>query len=187
MLSYIWIGMMAAAIVFGAVNGSLEAVSTAALAGAESAVKLIFSIAGPMLLWSGAAELMRRGGLLTALSGWVWRPISAMLGLRNAGRDLRENICANFSANLLGLGNAATPPGLKAAELLGGQSKRSALSRLIILNTASVQLIPTTVAALRAGYGAASPYDICPAVWLTSGAALLAALGSAVLIGKYAK
>ena len=187
MLSYIWIGMMAAAVVFGAINGRLENVSSAAMAGAESAVNLSFSIAGPMLLWSGAAELMRCGGMLHAISRRIWNPISALLGLKNADRELRENLCGNFSANLLGLGNAAPPPGLRAAETLGAQGNRKALSRLIILNTASVQLIPTTVAALRAGYGSAAPFDICPAVWLTSGAALFAAVGSAVVIGKFLK
>ena len=187
MLSYIWIGMMAVAVVFGVISGRTEFVSAAALEGAGSAVKLTLTLAGPMLLWSGTAELMRSGGMLNAVSRWVWRPISALLGLRKAHRTLRENICGNFSANLLGLGNAATPPGLKAAATLGTNGDRHALSRLIILNTASVQLIPTTVAALRAGHGAASPYDICPAVWLTSGAALLAALGSAVFIGRFNK
>ena len=187
MLSYIWIGMMAVAILFGSITGQLEAVSTAAMEGASAAVKLVFTMAGPMLLWSGSAELMRRGGLLQVLSLKVWKPISVLLGIRDADVDTKENICANFSANLLGLGNAATPPGLKAAEMLGVHNKRRALTRLIILNTASVQLIPTTVAALRAGYGAQSPYDICPAVWLTSCAALTVALGSAAIIGGFAK
>lgn len=183
MLSYIWIGMMAAAVAMGICTGRLAEVGGAAMAGAQDAVELIFSLAGPMLLWSGAAELMRRGGVLSALSRAVWRPISGILRLPAVEHELRENICLNVSANILGLGNAATPPGLAAAKALGSR-KGDSLERFIILNTASLQLIPTTVAALRAGLGAESPYDICPAVWITSAAALAVAMFCAVLCGR---
>jgi spore maturation protein A len=94
-------------------------------------------------------------------------------------------LSANICANLLGLGNAATPMGLQAAKMLSkGSSATDQLCRLVVLNTASIQLIPSTVAALRSSLGSAAPFDILPAVWITSACSAAVGLGSAVLLGK---
>ena len=85
-----------------------------------------------------------------------------------------------MSANLLGLGNAATPAGIRAAQRLhalsGGEAASDELCRLAVLNTASIQLLPTTAAALRSACGAESPFDILPAVWISSAAGVAAGL-----------
>ena len=97
-----------------------------------------------------------------------------------------DSIAANMSANLLGLGNAATPMGIQAAKRLadGKAIASGELCRLIVLNTASIQLIPTNVAAIRSQLGAAVPFDILPAVWLTSIAAAGMGLLAAWFLGR---
>ena len=146
-------------------------VSGAALVGARAAVELCLSLAGVLCLWSGFMELLKQCGLERKLAA-LFRPVLRRL-LPEASRD-EETMAAvsgNLSANLLGLGNAATPLGIRAARrmALGAEGRASnELCRLVVLNTASVQLLPTTVSAVRAGCGAAAPFDILPAVWLSS-------------------
>ena len=95
------------------------------------------------------------------------------------------NLCGNFTANLLGLGNAATPMGIAAVEKMKqGDTATDEMCRLIVLNTASIQLLPTTVAAVRASLGAAQPFDILPAVWVTSLLSASAGVLAAWVMGK---
>ena len=181
MLSVIWVIMVCTALITGAVNGRLEAVGAAALTGASEAVRLCLAIAGPICLWSGVMALLRAGGGAARLSRLL-RPVLKRLFPKAAEEpDTLEKIGANVSANLLGLGNAATPLGMAAAEALGRHCTE--LCRLVVLNTASLQLIPSTIASVRAGLGAASPFDILPAVWLASLASLAVGLGTALLAG----
>ena len=146
-------------------------VSAAALEGAKAAVELCISLAGVLCLWSGFMELLKQCGLEKKLAA-LFRPLLRRL-LPGASRDpeTMAAVSGNLSANLLGLGNAATPLGIRAARhmALGAQGRASnELCRLVVLNTASVQLLPTTVAAVRSGCGAAAPFDILPAVWISS-------------------
>ncbi len=159
-------------LVFAALNGSLTALSAAAVAGAKDAVSLCISLSGMICLWSGVMELMRRAGLSEKLSKFM-RPVLSWL-YPTAAKDpeTMDALSTNVSANLLGLGNAATPAGIKAAvglkRLSGLDSASDELCLLVVMNTASIQLIPATVASLRASFGAAAPFDIIPAVWLSS-------------------
>ena len=128
-------------------------------------------MAGVLCLWSGFMELLKQCGLEAKLAA-LFRPLLRRL-LPGACRDpeTMAAVSGNLSANLLGLGNAATPLGIRAARrmALGAEGTASnELCRLVVLNTASVQLLPTTVAAVRAGCGAAAPFDILPAVWISS-------------------
>ena len=181
-LSWIWVGMTAAALIFGALSGRLEAVSQAALSGAASAVELGISMAGTLCLWSGVMEILRLSGLSAGLARG-FRPLLRRL-FPQASRDPETlaAISANVSANLLGLGNAATPLGIRAVQRMahgkGGAERirkdtredtaSDEVCRLVVLNTASVQLIPASVAALRSAAGCAAPFDILPAVWTAS-------------------
>ena len=170
-MAFIWTAMAAASVACGIMNGRMGQVSGAALEGARAAVELCLSLAGVLCLWSGFMELLKQCGLERKLAA-LFRPVLRRL-LPEASRD-EETMAAvsgNLSANLLGLGNAATPLGIRAARrmALGAEGRASnELCRLVVLNTASVQLLPTTVAAVRAGCGAAAPFDILPAVWLSS-------------------
>ena len=98
--------------------------------------------------------------------------------------ETRAALAENVSANLLGLGNAATPAGIRAAQGLARLGQRDELCLLVVLNTASLQLLPTTAASLRAALGAAEPFDITPAVWLSSALSVAAGLGAAALLRR---
>jgi spore maturation protein A len=187
-MSKIWAALALAAFVFGLVNGKIGEVSAAALEGASSAVTLVISIAGVMCLWTGVLEVMKRSGLASGLAR-LMRPVLGMLFPGHArGKDEMEAISANISANLLGLGNAATPLGIKAVQLMAAGEKASDdLCMFVVLNTASIQLIPATVAGLRAALGSASPFDILPAVWFTSALSVSAGIISAVIMRRFVK
>ena len=170
-MTWIWTGMVVLSLVFGLLSGRTEAVADAALEGATSAVELSLSMAGTLCLWSGVLAILRACELTDAISH-LFRPILRRL-LPQASRDPETlaAVSANMSANLLGLGNAATPIGIQAARRMARGCNGIAsneLCLLVVLNTASIQLLPTTIAALRGAQGAAAPFDILPAVWLSS-------------------
>ena len=155
--------------------------AAAAVTGAKDAVELCLSMAGMLCLWTGVMEVMRQSGLAGGLARLL-RPVLGRL-LPNGAKDgaVMDSLSANVSANLLGLGNAATPLGIEAAKGMSRSSPGAAsdeLCLLVVCNTASIQLLPTTVAAVRSAAGCQSPFDILPAVWLASalsvGAGILA-------------
>ena len=186
-MSWIWTGMAICAVIVGAINGNLAAVGTAALEGAGKAVELCLTMAGAMCLWSGVMEVMKRCELDKVLAKG-FRPVLRLI-LPRASRDA-ETLAAlsgNVSANLLGLGNAATPLGIQAAQRMAQGLDGTAsdeLCRLVVLNTASIQLLPTTVAALRVSHGCTSPFDILPCVWISSVLSVSAGVLAAWLLGK---
>lgn len=177
-MSWIWTGIGGISILCALLRGSPGALAGAALQGAQAGITLAISMAGAICLWSGVGKLMEATGITDRLSGLL-RPVlhrvfpSTRQDMALA-RDLSANICANF----LGLGNAATPMGIQAAKRMRrGDRATDELCRLIVLNTASIQLIPANVAAVRSSLGCGSPFDILPCVWITS--ALSAGLGVA--------
>lgn len=186
-MTWVWTGMVALSLLFGAATGNLGALGGAALEGARSAVELCVSMAGVMCLWTGVMEVMNQSGLSALLAG-AFRPLLRRLMPQTArDPDTLAAVTANLSANMLGLGNAATPLGIRAARAMARGSEGIAsdeLCLLVVLNTASVQLLPTTVAGVRAALGARDPFDILPAVWLASGVAVLAGLAAAKLFAR---
>ena len=186
-MTALWAAMAAAAVLCGLATGRMEAVSAAAVEGAGAAVELALSMAGMLCLWSGVMEVMRRAGLAEKLSRLL-RPVLRRLYPAFAGdRMVMDHIAANVSANLLGLGNAATPLGLKAARAMAKRTPGVAsdgLCMLVVCNTASIQLIPTTVASVRAAAGCQTPFDILPAVWLASALSVAAGILAARLLAK---
>lgn len=170
-MAIVWGVMVMASVVCAVAGGRMAQVSSAALEGARAAVELCISLAGVLCLWSGFMELLKQCGLERKLAA-LFRPLMRRL-LPQASRDAETMaaVSGNLSANLLGLGNAATPLGIRAVRrmALGAEGRATdELCRLVVLNTASVQLLPTTVAAVRAGCGSAAPFDILPAVWVSS-------------------
>ena len=186
-MSVIWVIMVGLSIVCGLATGHGEAVASAALEGASAGIDLAIAMAGALCLWLGVMEIMRRSGLAAGLSHLL-RPVLKRLYPDFARNEPVMNaVSANVSANMLGLGNAATPLGLEAARLMAEQSPGVAsdsLCMLVVCNTASVQLIPTTVASLRAAAGCRTPFDILPAVWLTSAIALAVGITAAKLFAR---
>ncbi len=170
-MSIIWTGMVLVSILCGLATGRGPDVAAAAMEGAAAAIELCLSMAGILCLWMGVMEVMKRAGLSEKLSRLL-RPILRRLYPEfSKDREVMDTISANVSANLLGLGNAATPLGIQAARQMSKKSPGVAsdpLCMLVVCNTASIQLIPTTVASVRAAAGCAAPFDILPAVWLAS-------------------
>ena len=170
-MTWIWCGMVVLSLIFGILTGQMDAVADAAMEGAASAVDLGISMAGVLCLWSGVMEIMNACGLSAGLAR-IFRPLLRRL-LPQASRDQETlaALSANMSANLLGLGNAATPLGIRAARRMArgcGGVASDDLCLLVVLNTASIQLLPTTIASVRSASGAQAPFDILPAVWLAS-------------------
>lgn len=186
-MAWVWTVMVAASLICALFTGNMDAVSTAALEGAQSAVELTVSMAGVMCLWSGVMEVMAQCGLSSLLAR-CFRPVLRRL-LPQASKDNETlaALTANVSANLLGLGNAATPLGIRAARRMAvgcGGVASNELCLLVVLNTASIQLLPTTIASVRAAAGSAAPFDILPAVWLSSVLSVAAGLGTAALLSR---
>ncbi|MBQ1351609.1 MAG: spore maturation protein A [Oscillospiraceae bacterium] len=183
-MSFIWVFMILLSVGSSFFFGTGEQVSKAALEGAAEAVQLCLSMAGILCLWSGIMEVMRRSGLMGTLSR-ILRPILALLYPQfKHDNSVMEPLSANVSANLLGLGNAATPMGIQAATQMNRTCPGVAtdpLCMLVVCNTASIQLIPATIAGVRAAAGAAAPFDILPAVWLASVCSVLAGISAAKL------
>lgn len=188
LMGVIWTGMIIVSIIFSCASGTTEQVGEAALRGAEEAVRLCLDIGGIMCLWCAVMELMRECGIAGALARLL-RPVLRLLFPEAAKHeDILEPLSANVSANLLGLGNAATPMGIRAAKQMAALGKKgeatNELCRLVVLNTASIQLLPTTIAAIRAAEGAAMPFDILPAVWISSAASVAVGLTAAFLMQR---
>lgn len=186
-MTVLWCCVVGVSVLFGLLGGTLDAVSAAALSGAASAVTLCLSMAGALCLWTGVMEVMERSGLAGKLARLFRPPLRRFLPQASRDTETLAAVSANVSANLLGLGNAATPLGLKAASRMAkgtGGVASDELCLLVVLNTASIQLIPATVASLRAAAGCETPFDILPAVWLTSLLALAAGLGMASLLRR---
>ena len=171
-MSWIFTGMLFGSVLFAALSGHGGALSAAAVEGAQAGVTLALSITGAVCLWSGVGKLMEKIGVTASLS----RLLSPVLGriFPSTKKDARlaGSLSANVCANFLGLGNAATPMGIAAVRRLKDPEEPTLatdeMCRLIVLNTASIQFLPTNVAAVRSALGCASPFDILPAVWITS-------------------
>ncbi|MDR0293115.1 MAG: spore maturation protein A [Oscillospiraceae bacterium] len=162
--------MMLCAILFAVFQGTAAEMSAGLLDGAKEAVSLALSMAGVICLWCGVVEVMRRSGLTEKLAALLRLPIGALFPEARKDGALRGDIAASVSANLLGLGNAATPLSIRAATRLQDISGRTGAASdsacmLTILGSCSIQVIPATIAAVRSSQGAANPFDILPAVW----------------------
>jgi spore maturation protein A len=187
-MSWIFTGILGLSVISAAILGRGSELAAAVPKGAQAGITLAISIAGSICLWTGVGKLMEKAGLMKLLSKLL-RPLLGRI-FPDTQKDpvLAGMVSANICANFLGLGNAATPMGIQAAQRLAAKSQNEAacdqLCRLIVLNTASIQLIPSTVAAIRVSLGCNSPFDILPAVWVTSLCSAGLGVTAAWLLGK---
>ncbi len=189
-MAWVWTVLTAAAVVCSLFCGTTDAVSRAALEGAAAAVELAIGIAGGLCLWSGVMALLQRCGLSAKLARLAAPLLRRLLPRAARDDETLAAVSANVSANFLGLGNAATPAGIRAARRMARGLDGTAddeLCRLVVLNTASIQLLPTTVAAMRAACGSKTPFDILPAVWLCSALSVAAGLAAAYGLRRWWK
>lgn len=185
-MGWIFTGMLAIALLGCVLTG--QSIGNAVTDGAQKGITLAISIGGSLCLWSGVGRLLDHIGATEALSRLFSPVLLRLFPSAKTDRPLRHALSGNICANLLGLGNAATPMGIRAAKRLVSPDRPGAangeLCRLIVLNTASIQLIPANVAAVRSALGAASPFDILPAVWVTSLLSAGLGVGAAALLER---
>lgn len=185
MINYIWLGMIALSILCAALNGRLDQLSTALLDGASGAVELSLFLLGSMCAWMGFLRIAEESGLTRLLARCFSPVIDRLFPDYREEAELKGKICMNLTANLLGLGNAATPLGIQAARRMAqgcGGIASDELCILVVLNTASIQLLPTTIASVRSAMGSTAPFDILPAIWFSSLLSLIAGLSAAKLL-----
>jgi spore maturation protein A len=181
MLNYLWRVLVIISNLCSVFLGNSQNLSNALIESGAESIQLIMKMAGVMCLWSGIMKIAVESGftnLIAKLFSPLLRPLFPKL---DKNSDAFQSITMNISANLLGLGNAATPFGLKAMEQLHtlNDKKDTASNEMIIfvvMNTASLQLLPTTLATLRRTYGSNAPFEIIVPVWISSLCALSVAL-----------
>ncbi len=189
MLNYIWGFMILIAVIAAFFTGRMDAVAAAAMEGAAAGINLVFEMLGVMCFWTGLMEIAQRAGLIRGIARLL-RPLTRLLFPRlSPNGDAMEAIVMNISANLLGMSNAATPLGLRAMQMLdqenGGKKRASdAMCMFVLINTASIQLLPTTLILLRQNAGSQSPAEIMVPVWIVSVVALLCGVCSAKILQK---
>ena len=184
-MTYVWTCMLLVSVFSAAITGRGPQISAALMEGAQAGVQLALSMAGAVCLWSGVGKLMEAAGMTGVLARLLRPLLHKLFPSTKQDQQLAGHLSANICANILGLGNAATPMGIRAAMgLKRGKTATDELCRLIVLNTASIQLIPANVAALRASLGAQRPFAILPAVWVTSLCSAGLGLAGAWILGK---
>lgn len=187
-MSWIWLWMLSVSILCSLVTGTGNTLASAITEGAQAGITLAISMAGSLCLWTGVGSLMDAAGITRLLSRLLRPLLHRVFPSTKTDPTLARDLSANICANFLGLGNAATPMGIRAAKRLKrGSSATDELCRLIVLNTASIQLIPASVAAVRSGLGCATPFDILAPVWITSLCSAGLGVTAAWLLGKAAK
>lgn len=192
MMKYVFTIMILLSFIAAAAMGKGEALTEAVLNSPVEAVNLCIYLCGGMCFWGGLMRVAERSGITDIIAGFFAEILGGLFkGLDKNGRAFKA-ICMNVTANLLGLGNAATPLGIEAMQAMKEEEKaeNEATPSMIIftvLNTASLTLIPSTALSLRIKYGSENPTEIIPAVWITSACALAAALIGALVLGKGAK
>ena len=164
-------------LIFAAVNGSAEGLSNSVLSASEDAVQLTLTLLGTMAFWGGVMRIAEKSGLVRKISA-LFRPFLKVLfkGINESGEAFSA-IVMNITANLMGLGNAATPLGIKAMKALAEEEHSNGTATgnmimLVVINTASLQLLPTTVATLRLTHGSSAPLDVLPAILFSAACAL---------------
>lgn len=176
-MNYIWSILLITSLVCGIITGRIEETLSSGLEGAASAVSVLFSFAGIMCFWSGILRVSEKSGLTKKCEKLLSGIISRLFPKTQAKSDITMNVVSN----LFGLGNAATPSGISAMVKMDAENGESPypsheMSRFAVMNTASLQIIPTTVIGILSAAGAVNPYGIIPLIWISSSVSLACAL-----------
>ena len=176
-MRYVIFVIICLSFIFSSLTGRMSELSSAALTSCKDAVTLCISLCGTICLWSGVMKVAERSGAVKKLSFIFAKPLTLLFPDIDKKGTAMQYIVINFISNLLGLGNASTPLGIKSMnELKKEQNADKAATRdmimLVVMNTASMQFFPSTIAAIRASYGSTAPADIVPCVWIVSVIAL---------------
>lgn len=186
MVNYIWAGMIVISIFYGVWNGTLPQVNEAIFLGAEEAVKISIGLIGVLVFWLGLMAVAQKAGLLDKLAFWFRPVVKVIFPEVPKDSNAMGYMVANMIASMLGLGNAATPLGLKAMEelkRLNGNREEASRSMVtfLVINTAGITLVPTTIIGLRVTYGSVNPTEII----LSTLCASLTATAGALMVDRY--
>lgn len=189
-MNYIFYFLIVLSVIFGAINGKLQDVVNAILSGAELSVKVAFSLIGIMAFWLGIMKIAEKSGIIDLITKLI-KPIAKWL-FNDIPSDNKAvgDIAMSFSANALGLTNAATPIGLKAMQELQEINKNktsasNAMCMFLAMNTAGFQIIPTTVIAVLVGIGYKNPTEIIAPTLIVTGTAFISAIFIAKILQRF--
>lgn len=191
LLNIIWPLFIVISVIYSLITGNIENVSNGIFESASSAVNLTITFLGTICLWNGIMEIAKKTSLINSLSKILQPIISFLFPELKNNIEAKEAISMNIVANLFGLGNAATPLGLNAMKILQKENNKkdtltNSMAMLIVINTASIQIIPTNVIAIRSSLGSSSPSGIILQVWFsTIIAALVAVISTKILMKRF--
>lgn len=169
-MNYLWGFMILVSLIYSAINGNIAETMASAFDGATNAITVVLSFAGVMCLWTGLINAAERAGLSKLLKKVLSPIIRFLFPKLDKKSKALDFITLNICANLLGLGNGATPMGVKAMKELdrGGDYPTDEMCMFIVLNTTAFQLIPSSILALRSGMGAEDTFSVIVPIWVTS-------------------
>jgi spore maturation protein A len=187
MLNYIWAGMLLVGFVVSIFTGKIDETTQAAIETSGNAVQIAISLLGIMCLWTGIMNIVNKSGLINIIARYI-KPFTSLLFPEISYRaPAMGAMVLNMVANMMGLSNAATPLGLKAMKELDKMNRNksiasNAMCMFVVINTASIQIIPATVIALRASVGSNAPFEIIVTSWISSICALVVGVTAAKIM-----
>lgn len=189
MLNYIWAAIIIISVVCSVVTGRIEYVSDAIFSGTKNAIDLLISISGMMALWTGLLKIADKSGITVILSKCFAPILKKIFPEYDNDSPVIKTICMNITANLLGLGNAATPFGIAAMNEMNKTNLNKSIASdsmvtFVVMNTASIQLVPTMLTILRQKHDSASPFEVMPAIWIVSALSLIVGVCFSKLFSK---
>lgn len=178
-MNYIWCAMIIISLFISIINGSVDETVNAAFEGAKASVEVVLSFAGVMCFWTGMLKIAEHSGAAEKLQK-VLNPVIKFL-FPKTDEEAKKYIGMNMTANILGMGNAATPMGIKAMAALDKHNKNPLypsddMCMFVVLNTTSFQLVPTTVFAIRAAAKSQNPFSVLVPIWITSALSVIIAV-----------
>ena len=189
MMNYIWAIMILFSFVSAIFNGGMQSLSDAVISGSQSAIDLCISLTGMMCLWGGIMNVAQQSGF-TVLISRILSPVFRVL-FKNVKKnsDTAQAVSMNVTANLLGLGNAATPLGLEAIKRMQKDNfnknvATNDMATFVVMNSSAMRIIPTTVAMMRSKYNSLSPMEIMPATWVCTAMSLTVGICVSKILGK---
>lgn len=186
MLNFIWCIMLLLSFVSVLLNGSSSEAVKALYSAIESAVKLSVTLLGVMAFWSGISRICEKNGITAFLSRLLHPILIKLFPKSSKDEEALRHITMNLISNLMGLGNAATPHGIKAVSRIQkkGEALNSETIMFIVINTCSLQLIPTNISALRINYNSKAPLSVLPHIWIVSACTLIFGIILCFILGK---
>lgn len=188
-MNYIWGAMVIFSFIAALFSGNMQALSDSVVNGGKDAISLVINLTGMMCLWGGIMKIAEKAEITKIICNFLSPLFSLLYKNVDKKSETARAMSMNITANLLGLGNAATPLGLEAMRRMQESNSDKAVATddmvvFVVMNSAAMRLIPTTVATLRTQFGSQSPMEIMPATWLSTLLSLTAGIVTAKVISK---